>query len=134
MDRIRFLGLADVVALHKQVMLMADQQPAALVREDALESAIAQARQVAWYTEANAAELAVHLTTHIALAHPFVDGNKRTASYAGLQFLTQNGARDPKPVEMIAFADLLLKYIEAGHDGRDAVFAEFVRFVETWFV
>lgn len=133
MDRIRFLSLPDVVSLHEDAMLMADQPPAALIREDLLESALSQAKQVAWYTEASPAELAVHLTTHIALAHSWVDGNKRTASYAGLQFAARNGAKDPSLEQMLQFGDLLLKYIEASHEGRNAVFAEFVKLVENWF-
>lgn len=114
-------------------MSMADQAPAALVRAEALESATHQAKNAAWYMSASASELAVHLTTHIAMAHPWVDGNKRTAVMAGVQFALINGASDPSKVELVAFADLLLKYIEADQNQRELVFAEFVRFVDGWF-
>ena len=133
MDKIRFLTVADIVALHEIAMEMSDQPRAARVREDALESASHQAKNAAWYMGANAAEIAVFLATHIALAHPWVDGNKRTATMAGIQFALYNGAADPTSEEMIIFGDLLLKYIEADHDDRKAVFAEFVQFVEGWF-
>lgn len=123
----------DIIALHEDAMRMAGQEPAALVRRDMLESAVAQAKQVAWYSGAPVPELTVHLTTHLAMAHAWVDGNKRTAGYAGIQFAAMNGARDPSPPEMIEFANRILEYIEVAHDGRDAVFADFVKLVETWF-
>ncbi|MCO5216620.1 MAG: type II toxin-antitoxin system death-on-curing family toxin [Thermomicrobiales bacterium] len=133
MDSIKFLTVMDIVAIHADAMEMADQAPAALVRADLLESAAAHAKQVAWYTGAGIPEVVVHLTTRVALAHAFVDGNKRTASYAGLQFAATNGGRDPSPREMIAFADHLIAYIEADPADREAAFAEFVAFVEQWF-
>ncbi len=133
MDKIRFLTVADIVALHEIAMEMSEQPRASLVREDALESATYQAKNAAWYMGANAAEIAVFLATHIALAHPWVDGNKRTATMAGIQFALYNGAADPAPEAMISFGDLLLKYIEAGHDDRQNIFAEYVQFVSGWF-
>ena len=133
MDNIRFLTVADIIALHEIAMDMSDQPRAALVREDALESATHQAKNAAWYMGAGAAEISVYLATHIALAHPWVDGNKRSATMAGIQFALYNGAEDPTPEAMIAFADLLLKYIEADHEDRQGVFGEFVQFVEGWF-
>src|SRR5699024_10973186 len=109
MDNIKFLTTMDIVALHDEAMTLADEAPTALVRKEALESATHQAKNAAWYMDASAHEIAVHLTTHIAMAHPWVDGNKRTAVMAGLQFALINGARDPSTEEYIAYADLLLK-------------------------
>lgn len=122
----------DIIALHEAAMSLSDQTPAALVREETLESATHQARNAAWYMGAEAPELAVHLATHIAMAHPWVDGNKRTAVMAGIQFAIINGARDPSSDEMHDFADLLLKYIEADQDSRESIFAEFVQLVDGW--
>lgn len=133
MEQIRFLTVQQIIALHKAAMEMTGEGPAGLVREEALESASHQAKNAAWYLGAAVPEIAVHLTTHIALAHPWVDGNKRTSVMAGVQFLLINGAHDPSVAEVTEFADLLLKYIEADHDDRDAVFADFVTFVKTWF-
>ena len=131
MDKIRFLPVLQIIALHEEAMEMAGDPPAALVRVDALESAAAQAKNAAWYLGAGVAEIAVHLTTHIALAHPWVDGNKRSAVMAGLQFLMYNGAQDPSEDDATRYADLLLKYIESDQQTRVAVFAEFVEFVKT---
>lgn len=133
MDKMKFLPVKQIIALHEAAMKLTGDPPAGLVREEALESATHQAKNVAWYMGASLPEVAVHLTTHIALAHPWVDGNKRTSVMSGIQFLLINGAPDPSVDEVIAFADLLLRYIEADHNGRDAVFADFVRFVDTWF-
>lgn len=133
MDRIRFLTVADVIAIHERAMMLSEQSPAALVRPEALESAVAQCKNVAWYMDGSLAELTVVLTTHIAMAHPWVDGNKRTASYAGVQFSGLNGAKDLGATDFIAFADMLLKYIEASQDVREDVFKQFVEFVDGWF-
>lgn len=133
MDKIRFLTTLDIVALHEAAMSLSDQTATALVREEALESATHQAKNAAWYMGAEIPEITVHLTTHIAMAHPWVDGNKRTAVMAGIQFALINGARDASSKEMHEFADLLLKYIEADSEERQNVFAEFVQFVDGWF-
>lgn len=133
MSDIKFLTVMDIIALHEDAMAMSEQPSAALVRPEALESAAAQSKNVAWYMGGSPAELTVHLCTHIALAHPWVDGNKRTAAYAGVQFAGLNGAKDPTPEEYITYADLLLKYIEADQKGREAVFKKFVEFVDGWF-
>lgn len=133
MDLIRFVSLIEVIELHRRAMEMAGQAPSDLVRRDALESVIAQSKQHAWYTRATIPELAVYITTRIALAHAFVDGNKRTAAYTGLQFLGQNGARDPDEDELISFGNWLLKYVESDHEVRESVLIEFTDFVEGWF-
>lgn len=128
--KVRFLTHVDIIALHDDAMAMADQPSAALVRPEALESAVAQAKNIAWYMDDTPAELTVHLCTHVALARAWVDGNTRTAAYAGVQFAGINGGKDPSPEEYIQYADLLLKYIEGDQDTREEVFKEFVEFVD----
>jgi death-on-curing protein len=59
--------------------------------EGALESAVMRPQMAAHHTGADAAEQAVTLIAGIALAHAFVDGNKRTAPAAGTTFLILNG-------------------------------------------
>ncbi|MCA9834538.1 MAG: Fic family protein [Thermomicrobiales bacterium] len=133
MEQLRFLTVMDIVALHEAAMEMSDQPATALVRPESLESAVAQTKQLAWYMNAEAPELSVHLATRIALAHPWVDGNKRTASLAGVHFAAINGARDPDADDVIGFANHLLHYIECDHEAREVAFAEFVAFIEQWF-
>ena len=50
-------------------------------------------QSVAYYEQADLVEQAAALITGIALAHAFLDGNKRTALGAGLLFFIQNGYR-----------------------------------------
>ena len=47
----------------------------------------------AHYEDADLVTQAAYLIGGIALAHPFVDGNKRTAMLAGEAFLRLNGLR-----------------------------------------
>lgn len=123
----------DIVALHEQAMILSEQAPASLVREEALESATHQAKNAAWYAGASVSEIAVYLTIHIAMAPPWIDGNKRTAVMAGIQFTLINGANDQSTESYTEFADLLLNYIEADKDSRETIFKEFVEFVNGWF-
>ena len=56
-----------------------------------LESAMARAPNLAAYGEPDAAALAAAYGFGIARNHPFVDGNKRTATVISETFLTLNG-------------------------------------------
>lgn len=133
MSELRFLTTGDVIAIHDQVMAASNQEPARLVRPDALESAVHSTRNLAWYEGASAAEISVQLTIHLSLAHPWVDGNKRTAATAGILLARYNGARQLKSAEALAFGQLLIRYVESSQEGRTALLPEFVQFVEGWF-
>ncbi len=56
-----------------------------------LEGAIVRPRTVAYYEQADLATQTSVLIEGIAMAHPFIDGNKRTAMVAGIDFLLVNG-------------------------------------------
>lgn len=133
MSELRFLTVGDVTALHEQVMAASQQEATRLVRPEALESAVHAARNLAWYEGTAAAETAVHLATHIALAHPWVDGNKRTAATAGILFARYNGARQATADEALRFGQLLIRYVESDHKNRVTVLREFIDFVDGWF-
>lgn len=81
----------DAVALHEFIMLRMESAPTALRDEGALDSALNRPRMAAHYEDADLATQAVLLIVGIALAHPFVDGNKRTALLVGDTFLDRNG-------------------------------------------
>lgn len=130
---LKFLSVSDVIALHEQVMAASNQPATSLVRPEALESAVHSARNLAWYNGASAPEISVHLAIHISLAHPWVDGNKRTAATAGVLLARLNGARSLSSAESLEFAKHLIRYIEADHQTRESVLAEFVKLVEVWF-
>jgi len=57
----------------------------------ALESAMAQPRNMAAYGEPDAAALAAAYAYGLARNHPFVDGNKRLAAVVSETFLILNG-------------------------------------------
>ena len=59
--------------------------------ESGLQSAIQRPQMAAYYQGADMALQSALLIEGIALAHPFVDANKRTAAMAGLVFLDLNG-------------------------------------------
>lgn len=64
------------------------------VRDMALfESAMARPQQLEAYGDPDAAALAAAYAYGLARNHPFVDGNKRTATVVSLLFLLKNGIR-----------------------------------------
>jgi death-on-curing protein len=63
--------------------------------EGLLDSALARPLNRAGYGEPDIAELAALYGIAIALNHPFLDGNKRTAYVALETFLVLNGCRFP---------------------------------------
>lgn len=133
MPELKFLTPGDAIAIHRQVMAASDQNAAQLVRPEALESAVHSARNLAWYEGASAAEIAVHLTIHLSLARPWMDGNKRTAATAGIILARYNGARQLTSDEALAFGQILIRCVESNTEERDALLPEFVQFVEGWF-
>jgi death-on-curing protein len=56
-----------------------------------LESALAAPKNAAYYEHADIVEQTAILIERVALNHPFVDGNKRTAFILGSTFLLING-------------------------------------------
>ena len=133
MGELQFLTVTDVMALHEQVMDSTNQESTSLVRPEALESAVQSARNLAWYENAGAAEISAHLAIHIALAHPWVDGNKRTAAIAGILTARLNGARQADSQEALTYGQLLIRYVESSSQERQNVLSEFVTFINRWF-
>jgi len=98
MAEIRYLSLADVLALHQAMMEKFGAGPAPLREEGLLESAIMRPRMAAYYEEVDIIRQAVLLAVGVSQARAFLDGNKRTAFAACDVFLRVNGiaiAGDP---------------------------------------
>lgn len=129
---IRYLTLAQVVALHEQAMLLAGQQPAALVREGDLDRAVHHPRVLAWYQGASLAEQAVDLAMEIGLAHAWVDGNKRTAVISLFVFLKANGVGVIESEFRRTFSDAFVATIGAKPEERASHIEGLVRMVESW--
>lgn len=58
----------------------------------ALDSALNRPKMAAFYQQEDIIEQAALLIEGIAMNHPFIDGNKRTALVTGITFLRTNGA------------------------------------------
>jgi death on curing protein len=88
---VRYLSVADVIALHTQTMERMGER-AASVRDPALlESAILRPQMAAHYEEADLERQAALLAVGISQNQPFIDGNKRAAYIALVTFLRVNG-------------------------------------------
>ncbi|MBA2278706.1 MAG: type II toxin-antitoxin system death-on-curing family toxin [Chloroflexia bacterium] len=118
---VEYLSVADMMAIYYAVMEEMGERPAALVREAALESAVHRPRAAAYYAEASLAEQAVELGIGIALAHPWVDGNKRCAFRSMMAFLSLNGVEVPRPraEAYLAVARQLEQIVAASGTNRD---------------
>ncbi len=87
---VRYLTADEVWAMN--VAILERERIAAIVRDrGALESAVMRPQMVAHYEQADLIAQAATLIAGIALAHPFLDANKRTALAAGATFLALNG-------------------------------------------
>ena len=93
MDRYEYLTAGNVLALHEAIMRDTGEAAALLRDVGLLESAVMRPQMAAHYENADLVTQAAYLVAGIALAHPFVDGNKRTAMLAGEAFLRLNGRR-----------------------------------------
>src|SRR3954462_571183 len=93
MPEVHYLTADDVLALVEWVFpLLGFQSP--ILRGNGralLESAVGRAESAAYYAGADLFAQAAALTNGIALNHPFVDGNKRSAWTVCRAFLRLNG-------------------------------------------
>ena len=83
-----------------------------------LESAVARPQMRAFYENADLVDQAATLIISLALAHAFVDGNKRTAAIAGDTFLRLN--RHFIVPEGVTFGEELLRVVSASNDRTQA--------------
>ena len=123
-DDVRYLGLADVMALHAQMMERMGSHPAPLRDEGALESAVVRPQMGAYYEGADLVRQAALLAVGISQAQAFVDGNKRTAFITALVFLRRN--QHPFNGSHLEFA----KQLEAVAERTDSLAAATSRFEE----
>jgi death-on-curing protein len=88
----RHLSLADVEALHAEMMRAMGWQPAPLRGggEALLDSAVMRPQMAEHYEAADLIRQAALLGVGISQAEAFVDGNKRTALFAMVTFLEAN--------------------------------------------
>jgi death-on-curing protein len=85
-----FIKPISVIVLHQAIL--DDYGGKDGIRDiNLLESAVAQAKNVYYYGEANIFEIAANYAYHLCNNHPFHDVNKRTTYYTMKNFLGING-------------------------------------------
>ncbi|MGZ3679758.1 MAG: type II toxin-antitoxin system death-on-curing family toxin [Ktedonobacterales bacterium] len=87
----RYLTVLDVIALNDEILRRSGETPLPVRDEGGLESALMRPQMAAHYENADLITQAAVLIAGVALAHAFVDGNKRTALAVGTIFLALNG-------------------------------------------
>ena len=86
----QYLTVMDAIAMNEAIMER--MGTTSLLRDEgALESAMMRPQMAAHYEEADLVTQTAVLISGIALAHAFLDGNKRTALAAGTTFVQLNG-------------------------------------------
>jgi death on curing protein len=90
---IRYLTVADVVALHRELLERMGDVARPLLDEGKLESAVMRPQFAAQYANADLIRQATLLGVGISQAQAFEDGNKRIAYLALRLFLRVNGHR-----------------------------------------
>lgn len=111
----------DVAALNERVL----GRPGGLVDEGKLISALHRAQVAAHYEHADGVRQSVVLLVALALVHPFVDGNKRTALATVAVFWALNGWRfDGDYLDLAKRLERLI----ANRDAREVEAAA----LETW--
>jgi death-on-curing protein len=98
MSRPIFLTVEEALKIHAYQVETFGGDPGVL-NMGLLESALAQPQMTWQYTAADLATLAATYLFHLAMNHPFADGNKRTAAHAAIVFLGMNGIDVDYPID-----------------------------------
>lgn len=108
---VAFLTVDDVVYIQEQEATLTNS-PTLIRSREALESAIA-APQASFDGQflMDVFEMAATYIVSLAVNHPFMDGNKRTAAASALVFLSMNGY-DVTENHEEELADQVLSYLE----------------------
>lgn len=104
-----FLDREDIEAIHAG-SIAAFGGAMGIRDENVLESALAQPLNEYFYRQGDLFAIAAAYAFHLAENQPFVDGNKRVALLAALNFLAQNGVVADQ--EVAGFYDALIGLAE----------------------
>jgi death-on-curing protein len=86
-----YIGYPEAVALHIELMQYLGELRFGVFERSLIESALARPRQAASYADADLCAQAATLCFGLIKNHPWVGGNKRTATYLTESFLRRNG-------------------------------------------
>ncbi|HUY75887.1 MAG TPA: type II toxin-antitoxin system death-on-curing family toxin [Ktedonobacterales bacterium] len=87
----QYLSALDVIAMNDELLRRAGEASSPVRDAGALEGALMRPQMAAYYEQADLITQTTVLMAGVALAHPFLDGNKRTALAAGTTFCFLNG-------------------------------------------
>ncbi len=126
---VRYLTPDEVWAIN-DVVLRREGNSSILRDRGALESAVERPKMAAYYEQADLVSQTALLIASIALAHPFLDGNKRTAAIAGATFLDLNGYLMNVMSKDTAFGKEIEELV-AHHDDLDTATARLTQWLHS---
>ena len=89
----RYFSYSDAALIHILLMRLSGETHYGVFDRDLVESALARPRQAAVYEQADLIRQAATLCYGLIKNHPWVGGNKRTATAITNEFLKLNGRR-----------------------------------------
>lgn len=89
-NRAQLLSADEIWAFNERILADKGQQ-STIIDRGKLEAAVMRPQNLAHYEQADLIDQAANLIIGIALAHAFLDANKRTVALAGEVFLNDNG-------------------------------------------
>lgn len=125
----RFLTALDVIGIHDALCRRQERPITPCINLNGLDAALVRAQNAMLYGGGDLVDAAAMVAIGVAMAHPFADGNKRTATFTMDVFLRGNGRKlTLDHAEEHELARLLTAYV-AGVDERDAAQLAFSAFV-----
>jgi len=91
-DELVYLPIEEAISLHILLMRSWDELYFGVDRRDLIESALARPQQAAAYGDADLIRQAASMCYGLVKNHPWVGGNKRTATFLMEAFLELNGS------------------------------------------
>lgn len=88
---VRYLSYLDALIIHFELMRLMGEQRRGVFDRSLIESALARPRQAATYENADLIRQAATLYYGLIKNHPWLGGNKRTATAIVNEFLKRNG-------------------------------------------
>lgn len=111
MADVQFLSLKVVLQIHEK-QIQEKGGASEILSKEKLKGAIGQPKQTfgGQYLYEDLFAIAAAYLTSIVTSHPFMDGNKRTATHAAISFLYRNGYQIAE-FHKTELADLTLDYL-----------------------
>ena len=92
-EEVQYISYAEAVYLHLELMRLMGERRCGVFDRTLVESALARPKQAAAYAGADLIQQAATLCFGLIKDHPWVGGNKRTATALAVRFLRTNGMK-----------------------------------------